>query len=97
MVALPVIKKEEVMKILDIQSVRTNETRTDGRYPLRIGSTVEFYTNPLPGCSMVLDYVSDNQGNPKSGYLRTSVVVDVEETKDEIVITTINSIYHFEK
>ena len=95
--ALPVIKKEVIMKILDIQSARTNETRTDGRYPLRIGSTVEFYTNPLPGCSMVLDYVSDNQGNPKSGLLRTSVVVDVEETKDEIVITTVNSIYHFEK
>ena len=97
MVALPVIKKEEVMKILDIQSVRTNETRTDGRYPLRIGSTVDFYMNPLPGCPMVLDYVSDNQGNPKSGCLRTSTVVDVEETKNEIVITTVNSIYHFEK
>ena len=95
--ALPVIRKETIMKILDIQSVETRETRTGGRYPLRIGSTVEFYTNPLPGCSMLLDYVSDNQGNPKSGYLRTSAVVDVEETEDEIVITTVNSIYHFEK
>ena len=97
MVALPVIRKETIMKILDIQSVETRETRTDGRYPLRIGSTVEFYTNPLPGCSMVLSYVSDNQGTPKSGTLRTSTVIDVDDTKHEIVITTVNSIYHFEK
>ena len=85
------------MKILDIKSVETNETRTDGRYPLRIGSTVNFYMKPVPGVPMVLDYVSDNQGNPKSGYLRTSRVVDVTESTHEVVVTTVNSIYYFER
>lgn len=86
-----------MMKIKDIQFVGTNETRTDGRYPLRIGSTVEFYMIPVPGISMVLLYVSDNQGNPKEGYLRTSTVIDVDQTDTEIIVTTRNSIYVFEK
>lgn len=85
------------MKIKDIKFVKTNETRTDGRYPLRIGSTVEFYMRPVPGTSMVLSYVSDNQGNPKQGCLRTSTVIDVDETDVEIIVTTRNSIYIFEK
>ena len=85
------------MKILDIKSVETNETRTDGRYPLRIGSTVEFYMKPTDGLPMVLAYVTDNQGNSKEGYLRTSSVVNIDETKEYIVVTTKNSIYHLEK
>ena len=85
------------MKILDIKSTKTFETRTDGRYPLRIGSTVEFYNKPIPGVPMTLSYISDNQGNHKEGYLTTSMIVDVEETKYEVVVTTRNSIYYFEK
>ena len=85
------------MKILDIKSTKTYETRTDGRYPLRIGSTIEFYRKPILGVPMILEYISDNQGNPKEGYLTTSAVVDVEETKYEVVVTTRNSIYYFEK
>ena len=85
------------MKILDIQSTRTNETRTDGRYLLRIGSMVEFYLKPVPGMVMILSYISDNEGNPKEGYLRTSTVIDVDETKDRVVVTTRNSIYYLEK
>lgn len=85
------------MKILDIKSATTYETRTDGRYPLRIGSIIEFYRKPIPGVPMTLEYVTDNQGNPKEGSLMTSAVVDVEETKYEVVVTTRNSIYYFEK
>lgn len=85
------------MKILDIKSIETNETRTDGRYPLRIGSTVEFYIKPMPGVPMLLSYISDNQGNPKEGFLRTSTVIDIDETKCEVIITTKNSIYYLEK
>ena len=85
------------MKIFDIKSTQTYETRTDGRYPLRIGSTIEFYRKPVPGVPMTLAYVSDNQGNPKEGYLVTSAVVDVEETKYDVIVTTRNSIYYFEK
>lgn len=85
------------MKIVDIKSVETNETRTDGRYPLRIGSTVRFYMKPVPGLPMVLEYICDNQGNPKSGYLRTSTVTEVEESMYEVVVTTVNSIYYFKR
>ena len=85
------------MKIVDIKSTKTYATRTDGRYPLRIGSTVEFYQKPVPGVSMTLSYISDNQGNPKEGYLTTSTVIDIDETKYDVIITTRNSIYYFEK
>lgn len=85
------------MQIKNITHAQTGETRTDGRYPLRIGSTVEFYEPPFRGCSMVLAYVLDNQGNPKSGYLQTSVVKNVQESPNQYIITTKNSIYYLER
>lgn len=85
------------MQIKNITHAQTGKTRTDGRYPLRIGSTVEFYQPPFRGCSMVLAYVLDNQGNPKSGYLQTSVVKNVQESPNQYIITTKNSIYYLER
>lgn len=85
------------MKIKDITYADTGKTRTDGRYPLRIGSEVNFYYPLTVGDSMVLSYVSDNQGNPKSGYLTTSTVLGIEESDEETVVETRNSIYYFEK
>ena len=86
------------MKIKNITYVETNETRTDGRYPLRIGSEVEFFEwEPTVGNVMILHYLKDNQGNPKDGYLRTSTVYDVTETETEIIVETRNSIYYLEK
>lgn len=85
------------MKIKNITYVDTNETRTDGRYPLRIGSEVNFFSPLMIGASVALSYVKDNEGNPKEGYLVTSTVNDVEETDTEIVVKTRNSIYHLEK
>ena len=85
------------MKIKDIRYTETNETRTDGKYPLRIGSTVEFMFEPVLDDVMFLEYVMDNQGNEKGGCLRTSRVEDIAETDTEIVVTTRNSIYYLEK
>lgn len=85
------------MIISDIKSRETMQTRTDGRYPLRIGCTVEFYDQPYRGCSLALSYILDNQGNPKSGYLVTSVVKDVQESPNQYIITTENSIYYLER
>lgn len=85
------------MKIKDIKHIETNETRTDGKYPLRIGSTVEFLYEPIVGMGMNLFYILDNQGNPKSGCIRTSMVDNIVETDTEIVIVTKNSIYCLEK
>lgn len=72
-------------------------TRTDGRYPLRIGSKAKLAYYLTNGACMLLDYIEDNQGNPKSGQLRTSTVESFKETENEIIVTTRNSIYYFEK
>jgi hypothetical protein len=84
------------MKIIDIQHSKTGETRADGRYPLRIGSEVRFYTNLCVGDIMVLQYIKDNQGNAKDGILHTSRIERIDRTKGKIIVTTRNSIYHFE-
>lgn len=85
------------MKIKDIKHIESNETRTDDKYPLRIGSTVEFLYEPIVGMGMNLFYITDNQGNPKSGCIRTSRVDNIVETDTEIVITTKNSVYYLKK
>lgn len=85
------------MRIKDIRYVNTNETRTDGRYPLRIGSNVVFYYPPEVGSPAFLQYITDNQGNPKEGILRTSAVANIVETDKEIYLETRNSVYEFEK
>ena len=46
--------------ILDIKHSGTGESRTDGRYSLRIGSEVEFVYEPCVGCPMCLNYISDS-------------------------------------
>ena len=84
------------MKIIDIKHKATGETRTDGRYPLRIGSEVKFYTEPCVGNVMLLLYIKDNQGNAKDGILRTSGVELIERKENEMIVTTNNSIYCFQ-
>ena len=76
---------------------KNGQTRLDGRYPSRIGSTIRF---PYPikiGSPMLLEYVMDSAGKEKSGYLRTSNIVEISAVKDDIVVETENSIYKFEK
>ena len=84
------------MKIIDIKHIGTNETRTDGRYPLRIGSEAKFCSNPCIGECMYLVYIKDNQGNYKGGRLRTSMVQNIERKEHQIVVSTLNSIYYFD-
>ena len=85
------------MKIKDIRHTETNETRTDGKYPQRIGCTVEFLIEPMVDDVMFLLYLLDNHGNPKEGCIRTSRVEDIIETDTEFVVTTRNSVYYLEK
>lgn len=73
------------------------KTRIDGRYPIRIGSKVKLAYQLTKGVCMLLEYIEDNQGNPKSGQLRTSSIQDFTETEGEIIVITKNSIYYFEK
>lgn len=84
------------MKIIDIMHTDTGETRKDGRYPLRIGSEVEFCVEPCIDNVMLLSYIKDNQGNSKEGILRTSTVKSIARKDSKIIITTKNSIYVFQ-
>ena len=85
------------MKITDIVHADTGKTRTDGRYPQRIGSTVEFYVPPTIGNSMILSYIADNAGNPKTGILPTSTIQNIIKTDTVIAVYTLKSVYYFEK
>jgi len=68
--------------------------RIDGRYPLRKGCKGDIYHLKAGDC-MYFEYVTDNKGNDKTGYLRTSLVEKIEESDDVIVVYTLNSVYKF--
>lgn len=72
------------------------EERTDGRYPLRKGCLVNIY-HLKSGEVMILDYIKDNQGNEKQGYLRTSTVDDYEDYGVGITVYTMNSVYYLKR
>ena len=85
------------MIIKDIQDINTRETRTDGRYPARIGCEVEYLRPVIVGDCAYLGYLKDNQGNEKGGYLRTSIVTGCSVMQDQDIIFTNNSIYVLSK
>jgi hypothetical protein len=72
------------------------EERTDGRYPLRKGCIVNI-THLQSGEVMILEYIKDNKGNPKEGYLRTSLVDDYEDYVSVVTVYTMNSGYYLKK
>ena len=83
-------------RITDI--TKDGRTRTDGRYPLRIGSLVEILDMNV-GWRLTLGYLKDAEGNEKSGVLSTSRIVKIDSTfsLDEITVTTLNSVYTLTK
>lgn len=88
--------------IKTILDSRTKQRRTDGRYPNRIGSKVNIVNLTIkgamePGNMLVLDYIEDNQGNPKDGTLRSSRILDIISYGRIIEIVTHNSIYVLEE
>ncbi|MEG1564198.1 MAG: hypothetical protein RR365_10800 [Bacteroides sp.] len=92
--------------IEDITNYPEDVRRTDGRYPSRIGSTVEVASLKI-GSPMLLEYTKDKFGNPKSGCLITSKVQDwigiFTEGKDDLAhmcscsVRTHNSVYYLKK
>ena len=73
--------------------------RVDGRYPDRKGSIYKINSLYL-GYPMILEYVWDNQGMDKSGYLCSTPVLaaDICSGKSgEIVVETKNSIYYLKE
>ena len=70
--------------------------RTDGRYPLRKGCIVRIL-HLMQGECMLLSYIKDNEGNDKTGYLRTSLVKDFTWYEEKIAVRTLNSIYYLDR
>ena len=92
-----VVKKYEEYRIVDIRDLKTRITRSDGRYPLRIGRIVK-NPNPHIGVPMILEYVRNADGSDYSRYtLRTSRVCgSYINEKENLVVETVNSAYEFE-
>lgn len=84
--------------MLRIKSIthKDGTERTDGRYPLRKGCIGKMYCMDFD-IPMIFEYTQDNQGNEKSGYLRSSIVEDYQLFENGITAYTMNSIYYFEK
>lgn len=78
----------KIVKITD----RDGNDRTDGRYPVRVGCTGEIALLET-GYSMLFSYAQDAGGNSKSGTLQTSIVVGIEHKEEQIIVTTLNSVY----
>ena len=75
---------------------KRGQDRTDGRYPMRIGRTVDLdLDNVKLGKPMIINYLKNADGSDYSNmYLRTSCVIS---TASAVFIETMNSIFIFEK
>lgn len=73
--------------------------RKDGRYPLRIGRTVDlFLENIHIGYPMYVEYLKDSNGNDMVfKALITSRVKDVQADHNLVIVTTRNSVFYFRK
>lgn len=104
-IAIPISSVKEIVgkapdviyRIIDIQDAESHRTRTDGRYPLRIGRTCRNLAI-YKGAPLILEYVANADGSDYSNYtLRTSTVLGYEELGGRISVQTMHSIYIFEK
>lgn len=66
--------------------------RIDGRYPLRKGCAGNI-SHLKTGECFVFEYLKDNKGNSKCGYLRASTVKEYKKHEQYIIIHTVNSVY----
>jgi hypothetical protein len=81
-------------KILSIKQGGVD--RLDGRYPLRIGCIGDIM-NLESGFCMLFAYTTDQNGNPKEGVLRTSIVKDWRLENRCVIVNTLNSEYVLEE
>ena len=75
-------------------------SRTDGRYPQRVGRIVKININDLTiGVPLILDYVKDENGNDYSNfYLRCSIINEIHIVSNSLFcVETNNTIYEFER
>ena len=75
---------------------RNGETRTDGKYPNRIGSTIEFLEPVDIGKPALFRYVKYNNGELAENHIsKISRVDDLEWYEYKFYIYTRKSIYKF--
>lgn len=86
--------------IIENITYKTGETRTDGRYPNRIGSTVELLNHPTVGNPLYFNYIKYNNGELVENHTtRTSRVDDFDNYSEPgyLMIYTRNSVYYFKE
>lgn len=79
---------------------KNGQTREDGRYPNRIGSTVQLNQYPMVGYPLCFRYVKYNNGEIVEDHItRTSRVDDFDHYSQPsyLIIYTRNSIYYFKE
>ena len=81
-------------KIISI--TQNGEKRTDGQYPLRVGCTGDFLMFDV-GFPILFRYATDANGDKKDGMLKTSTVTRIVSERRRHEVTTLNSVYIFEK
>lgn len=89
-----VVEKWEITSITHLDGT----PRTDGRYPKRIGRTC--YKPHLVELDVPLyvSYITDENGKDYRGYtLQTALITGFSVTESKITVTTLNSVYTFEK
>ena len=92
------IKKSKIVQKYYVENItrKNGEIRTDGRYPNRIGSTIEFLQGVVAGEPAYFRYVKYNNGELVEDHItRTSRVDDYGWENDKFCIYTRNSIYYF--
>lgn len=75
---------------------KNGQTRTDGRYPKRIGSTIRFLTPIIIGEPCMFRYIKYNNGEVDEDHItRTSVIDDYDNysVEGKMFLYTRNSIY----
>ena len=80
---------------------KAGETRTDGRYPVRIGSVYTCLSFIGVGKTVIMPYFKNNQGALKTGYVTTSNLVFIDEPqtidgKTILRFETLNTVYKLE-
>ena len=75
------------------------KTRTDDRYPNRIGSFVKFNQEPMLNIPMCFRYVKyDERGDTIEDHITfTTTIKEIKHEKDYVSIHTANSIYYFKE
>lgn len=85
----------------DSHGHKAGETRVDGRYPTRIGSTYTCLSFIGVGFTVIMPYFKNNQGGNRTGYVTTSNLVSLDEPqtvggKTILRFTTLNTVYTLE-